>query len=313
MNRFEYLDALRNALRAAPNGMPEAMVAAIVADCERRFAERSTADQTEEEIMAGMGDPQQLAAQKVAEMRAALQPNASLQKKGAPNLFRMFFSVIGLSVFNLFMLIPGVVYASLLFAAFVTSLAFYGSGIVVTAASLAGVGGQSTQTVMHDRVHASGTINSDDGKTSIAIGDAGLHIKSAAPASATADAKTMAAPAKAAAKGDAVAATTSDRHDAGRNADHQDSASLSVRDDNGARIDIDDAGVSIRSDDDDFPRVVILGSDLLGLSRVTLAVIGICLVMGGTVLFLLCLAVGRFTWIGLSRLAQMEFAVLKGA
>jgi uncharacterized membrane protein len=371
MNRFEYLDALRDALF----GLPEAAVASIVADYERRFAERSLAGQSEEEIMASLGDPKQIAAEK----RATLQLNAFKEKKSVGNLVRLFFSLIGLFIFNLFMLVPSIIYLTLLLVAFVVSLVVYGAGIVVTAASLAGVSGLPMDDPFdHARIehHASALDKyKGGGPTSIDIGNKGILIQSqpqvaaagtntsastnaAASAAASANAgdknalhpnnkvaaSAVAAKGAASAKDSAsgakntasagkdVALVTGDviskqndtewndnrDHDVdieiGNNGVHIGNADI---DDAGVRVGnlhIDDSGVRfIHAHGEDVPRFITFGNDFLSESRPAQVGIGISMVFSGIILFLLCLVVAKLTWIGICRLAQMEFSVLKNA
>jgi uncharacterized membrane protein len=297
MNRFEYLDGLRDALY----GLPETAVAAIVADYERRFTERSAAGQSEEEIMASLGDPQQVAAEK----RAARRPEATAQKLGFVNLVRMFFSLIGLSIFNLFMVVPSIVYAALLFAAYATSLAFYGAGILVTAASLAGVGTAG----WHEQPEHMKTYVSDIATTPNAANTVG----SANSASASAGNKTN-DKANAKVDGAANAASKNTAASAGAASASGPAVAVSIQGDNGSSLDINESGIYVSDfEDDDFPHVVHLGSRFLDMSRPAQVAFGLGMLFGGIILFLLCLTVSKFSWVGLRRLAQMEFAVLKNA
>jgi hypothetical protein len=58
--------------------------------------------------------------------------------KPARHLARTAASFIGLSIFNLFMVIPAMVYASLLASVYVTAFALYIGGVAVTASGLSG-------------------------------------------------------------------------------------------------------------------------------------------------------------------------------
>jgi hypothetical protein len=103
------------------------------------------------------------------------------------------------------------------------------------------------------------------------------------------------------------------------------------------RIDDKDSQIKISGDDDedtafsedehglsiDAPGVhiynprysdhVFLTSDGLGLSRPAQGMIGVGLTLLGIIGFLLCLTISRYSVLGLFRLAEMEFAVLKNA
>lgn len=54
------------------------------------------------------------------------------------HLARTAASLVGLSIFNLFMVIPALVYASLLASVYVSAFAFYIGGVAVTASGLSG-------------------------------------------------------------------------------------------------------------------------------------------------------------------------------
>src|ERR1700751_1579873 len=100
MTRFEYIDALRQAM----SDLPPDVVAATVADYERRIAAASAAGRTEDEILASLDSPQKVA----AECRAAKRLQTFKQDKTPANFVRMFFSFIGLMVFNLLLIVPAI-------------------------------------------------------------------------------------------------------------------------------------------------------------------------------------------------------------
>lgn len=54
------------------------------------------------------------------------------------HIARTAASLVGLSIFNLFMVIPALVYASLLASVYVSAFAFYSGGVAVTASGLSG-------------------------------------------------------------------------------------------------------------------------------------------------------------------------------
>ena len=60
------------------------------------------------------------------------------QKKNPANLVRMLFSAIGLAIFNLFMVVPAMVFAALLACVYAAALGFYVAGIAITASGLSG-------------------------------------------------------------------------------------------------------------------------------------------------------------------------------
>ncbi len=90
-------------------------------------------------VSAGPG-PVSVVARKIAmTLRANAHMGAFAEKKTPLNLGRVLVSAIGLAIFNLFMVVPGLVYASLVAALYACAFAFYASGIVVASAGLAGV------------------------------------------------------------------------------------------------------------------------------------------------------------------------------
>uniref|UniRef100_UPI00374D8CC3 DUF1700 domain-containing protein n=1 Tax=Undibacterium sp. TaxID=1914977 RepID=UPI00374D8CC3 len=131
MNKTEYMNTLRQALE----GLPAEVIEETMWTYERKFIDAMVSGSSEEEIAASLPKPSLVAAQKKTGVRyAEVKKEFSLG-----NIASLFISLLGLLVFNLFMIIPATVYFCLLFAAYVCSLAFYGIGIGITAASLSGV------------------------------------------------------------------------------------------------------------------------------------------------------------------------------
>lgn len=131
MDKTEYMNALRQALE----GLPAAAIEETMWAYERKFLDAMVAGRSEQEIAAGLPQPSLVAAQKKASVRyEEVKENFSLS-----NMAGLFVSLIGLLVFNLFMIIPAAVYFSLLVATYVAALALYVAGIGITAASLSGV------------------------------------------------------------------------------------------------------------------------------------------------------------------------------
>ena len=71
-------------------------------------------------------------------LRANAHLNAFEQKKTPFNLVRVLVSFVGLAIFNLFMVIPAMVYASILGAVYVSAFAFYIGGIALVASGQSG-------------------------------------------------------------------------------------------------------------------------------------------------------------------------------
>lgn len=131
MNKTTYMNALRKALEDLPASVIEETVWAY----ESKFVDGMTTGKTEEEIAAGLPKPELVAAQKKASMRYdALKRNFTLG-----NVASLVTALIGLLVFNLFMLIPAIAYFSLLCGSYVFALGMYIAGIGITALNLSGV------------------------------------------------------------------------------------------------------------------------------------------------------------------------------
>lgn len=146
MNKTEYMNTLQRELQ----GLPEGLVAETMANYEKLFAEGIEAGKTESEIAEKLANPRLVAAQKRANQRFQnLKSDFSLG-----NVFTLFVALIGVVVFNFFMLIPAFVYGAFLFVAYLGSLAIYGAGIVVFAASISGVSDMEFKIPhQHYRVH----------------------------------------------------------------------------------------------------------------------------------------------------------------
>jgi hypothetical protein len=87
-------------------------------------------------------------------------------------------SGVGLAIFNLFMIVPAVVYSALLFALYACALAFYLAGIATTASGLAGA-----NELVLDWPSRFVTID-DDGRgrqVRIEIGDRGIIVRQERP------------------------------------------------------------------------------------------------------------------------------------
>lgn len=142
MNKQAYLEQLRLALQ----GLPPHTVAATLADYEQRFIDGLVAGRSESEIYQELEPPRQVAmalrtaAHLDAQLNAAgTTPAAEAPAKKRPfHLLRTLGSLIGLVLFNLFMVIPAAVYASLLAAVYISAFAFYIGGIALVSSGLSG-------------------------------------------------------------------------------------------------------------------------------------------------------------------------------
>jgi len=167
MNKQDYLDALRRALA----GLPPDLVAKTLDYYEQTFIEGAAAGRSEHEIADDLGDPKKIA----LTLRSSTHRQAFEHKKTPVNLLRLLVSLLGLAIFNLFMVVPAAVYAALLATLYALGLSFYLAGIAITASGLSGANelvldGPLRHVFIHD----------DDGgerrETRITIGDTGIEV-----------------------------------------------------------------------------------------------------------------------------------------
>ncbi|PJC98241.1 hypothetical protein GQ37_013120 [Janthinobacterium sp. BJB1] len=167
MHKQDYLDALRRALA----GLPPDLVAKTLDYYEQTFIEGAAAGRSEQEIAQELGDPKKIA----LTLRSNTHRQAFEQKKTPVNLLRLLVSLVGLAIFNLFMVVPAAVYAALLATLYAVGLSFYLAGIAITASGLSGANelvldGPLRHMLVHD----------DEGgerrETRITIGDAGIEV-----------------------------------------------------------------------------------------------------------------------------------------
>jgi len=130
MGKYEYLEALKKAMA----GLPPEVAARTLAYYEQRFIDGLAAGRTEQEIAADLDEPRKIA----MTLRANAHLSAFEQKKNPVNAMRMLVSFVGLAIFNLFMVIPAMVYGAILVSIYACAFAFYVSGIAITASGLAG-------------------------------------------------------------------------------------------------------------------------------------------------------------------------------
>jgi uncharacterized membrane protein len=131
MNKTEYMNTLQQELQ----DLPVELRAETLAHYEQLFADGLAAGKSEHEITEKLANPRLVAAQKRANARFQnLKNDFSIG-----NIFTLFIALVGVAVFNFFMLIPAFIYGAFLFVAYLSSLCVYGAGIVVFAASISGV------------------------------------------------------------------------------------------------------------------------------------------------------------------------------
>jgi uncharacterized membrane protein len=130
MNKTEYMNTLKQEL----TGLPTEVIEETLQAYERKFAVGYEAGSTEAEVAAKLPNPRLIAAQQRANARFKhLKQNFQLG-----NLFGLFIAMIGLMVFNFFMIVPAILYGAFLFVTYALSLCTYGLGVGIIAASLSG-------------------------------------------------------------------------------------------------------------------------------------------------------------------------------
>lgn len=266
MGKHAFLDALKRAM----SGLPPEAQAKTLAYYEQRFIDGLAAGRSETEIAQDLDDPKKIA----LTLRTSTHLHAFEQKPHPGKLLRLMVSALGLAIFNLFMVVPAIVYASLLAATYACAFAFYLAGIAITAGGLSGANELVLEGPLRHFVIDDAAFNdAQDMQTKVSISDTGIHIfqeKLAEPAGSAADAG-----------GDEDEANRSERvmRRAEAVAEH---------------------GVQIST-----------GMD--ADSRTTQTVFGLAMVLGGIVLFLLSLVVTKYTFIGIKRYIDMNLSLLKGS
>jgi uncharacterized membrane protein len=150
MGKLEYLDALKRAML----GLPPDIQAKTLAYYEQRFVDGIAAGRGEPDVARELDDPTKIA----MTLRASAHLNTFAKEKNPANAFaekanpvnafaekpnpakvlRVMVSAVGLAIFNLFMLVPALVYATLVLCLYLSALTFYLAGVATTASGLAG-------------------------------------------------------------------------------------------------------------------------------------------------------------------------------
>lgn len=170
MGKLEYLEALKRAML----GLPPDVQAKTLAYYEQRFVDGIAAGRGEPDVARELDDPKKIA----MTLRASAHLDAFSEKKNPANLLRLMVSAVGLAIFNLFMLVPALVYSALVLCLYVAALTFYLAGIATTASGLAGA-----NELVLDWPSRFVTID-DDGRgrqMRIEIGDRGILVKEERP------------------------------------------------------------------------------------------------------------------------------------
>jgi uncharacterized membrane protein len=274
MGKMEYLDALKRAML----GLPPDVQAKTLAYYEQRFVDGEAAGRNELDVGKELDDPKKIALtlRTSAHLNNLNAANTFSEKKNPANVLRLLVSSVGLAIFNLFMIVPAMVYSALLFAVYVCALAFYLAGIATTASGLAG-----TNELVLDWPSRFVQIDDDDSRQlRIEIDKHGINVHPERQ----------------------HAAASADQDDAAPDTDGDEDASDSPRAHShvlrGAHA-VADGAVHITT-----------GMD--AQSRTTQTLFGFGLVLGGIALFLLALVITRYTFVGLKRYVQMNWSLLRG-
>ncbi|MES2739697.1 MAG: DUF1700 domain-containing protein [Pseudomonadota bacterium] len=264
MKRADFIAALRLALE----GLPPELVAKTVAYYEQRFIDGAAAGQPEVDIAADLGPPGKIA----MTLRANTHLNAFEQNRRRGTLLRLPASILGLAIFNLFMVVPAAIGAAVLSALYIGAMAVYVAGIAITASGLSGA-----NELVLDGPLRHVVINSDDGgraaRTRVTISEKGIH-------------------------------ATQDIPDGDARRDQLD-------DELGGPVG-DPAATVIRRAEQLAGGGIHVYTDLDNASRGTQSVFGLGLVLGGIALFLVCLALSQSALRAILRYMQMQLAVLRG-
>ncbi len=159
MGKLEYLELLKRAML----GLAPDVQAKTLGYYEQRFVDGLNAGRSEQDVAGELDDPKKVAmtlransyqaqfgaqfgtqpgaqAAVPAGIQPGIQPGAQFDKPGPAGVLRLLISGAGLAIFNLFMIVPAMVYSALLFSLYVAALAFYLGGVAITASGLAGNG-----------------------------------------------------------------------------------------------------------------------------------------------------------------------------
>ncbi|WP_229205940.1 DUF1700 domain-containing protein [Duganella sp. Leaf126] len=209
------------------------------------------------------------------------QPTATPPQR---HIIRTVGSLVGLSIFNLFMVIPGLVYAALLLSMYLVSFSSYIGGVAVTASGLSGQNELSLQGPIRQLMALTDshfdTQEEEDQAMGwkVAITAHGLQVfRDGEPGTA-----------RTAIAVNEASDSAADNAGADRNARLWDRAEAVANADMTITTDIDSG------------------------ARTTQALIGMGMVLGGIGLCLICIVLTRYTAIGMRRYAAMNLSLLRG-
>ena len=289
MGKLEYLDALRRAMA----GLPQEAQAKTLAFYEQRFVDGVNAGRTEQDVANEQDDPKKIA----MTLRANTHMQAFAVKKNPATFMRMAVPAVGLTIFNLFMVVPAIVYAALLASLYATGLAFYLSGTVITASGLSGANEIKLDGPLHHIFVDDEADSRADVQTKVNIGEGGIHIFSERD-------KGSEDPDSAAVTVTIPPSAPSEATDAAEGEGEATSASKGEPAKRSIRV--------IKRAESVVSNGVLVSTDMDDDSRITQTVIGLALILGGIILLLLSLVVTRYTIIGIKRYIDMNVSLLKG-
>ena len=153
MNKTEYMNTLRQVLQ----GLPADVIEDTTWAYEGRFVDGMSAGRDELNITAGLPAPHIVAAQKRASLRYQ-----ELKEKATPSNFAgVLVALIGVMMLNFLMIIPAIFGSILLFSTYISSMALYLVGIIITATVLAGVPEITLNIPTHHYQHMNDDIQDD--------------------------------------------------------------------------------------------------------------------------------------------------------
>ncbi|MBD8531848.1 MULTISPECIES: DUF1700 domain-containing protein [unclassified Massilia] len=167
MGKLDYLEALKRALL----GLPPELQARTLAWYEQRFVDGAAAGRQEADIARELDDPKKVA----LTLRANTHMDAFAAQKNPANLVRVLVSVVGLLIFNLFMVIPAAVFGALLATLYACAFALYVGGIAITASGLAGANELVLDGPLREIIN---DIGNDQVRTSVKIDENGVEVTS---------------------------------------------------------------------------------------------------------------------------------------
>lgn len=131
MGKDTYLDALKRAM----TGLPLEAQAKTLAFYEQRFVDGVMSGRSEQDVERELDEPKKIA----MTLRASIHLRSFDKRKNPATFVRMAFASIGLLIFNLVMVLPAMVYASVLASLYACASVVYLYGVIITSSGLSGV------------------------------------------------------------------------------------------------------------------------------------------------------------------------------